>query len=116
LLYAAGIAWTLGYDTIYAHQDKEDDALIGVKSSALKLGARTRPFLWGFYAVATALLAAAGWTANLDWPYYALLALGAAQLGWQAATVDIDSPADCLAKFRSNRLFGFIVLAGMVAG
>ncbi len=116
LLYAAGIAWTLGYDTIYAHQDKEDDALIGVKSSALKLGARTRPFLWGFYGAAIALLAAAGWAAGLDWPYYALLALGAAQLGWQAATVDIDSPTDCLAKFRSNRLFGFIVLAGMIVG
>jgi 4-hydroxybenzoate polyprenyltransferase len=116
LLYAAGIAWTLGYDTIYAHQDKEDDALIGLKSTALKFGARTRPWLWGFYAATIALMAAAGITANLGWPYYGLLAVGAAQLAWQAAAIDIDSPADCLAKFRSNRLFGFIVLAGMIAG
>ena len=60
LLYAAGLCWTLGYDTIYAHQDKEDDALIGVKSTALKLGARTRPWLAGFYGATVALLAAAG--------------------------------------------------------
>jgi len=116
LLYAAGIAWTLGYDTIYAHQDKEDDVLIGVKSTALKLGRHTRPWLWGFYAATVALLAAAGDAAALGWPYFALLALAALQLGWQAATVDIDSPADCLAKFRSNRLAGLLVLAGMIAG
>ena len=116
LLYAAGIAWTLGYDTIYAHQDKEDDLLIGVKSSALKLGRNTRPWLWGFYGVAVGLLAAAGAAAGLNWAYFAMLALAALRLGWQAATVDIDSPADCLAKFRSNRLAGFLVLAGMIAG
>lgn len=116
LLYAAGIAWTLGYDTIYAHQDKADDLLIGVKSTALKLGRHTRPWLWGFYTLTVALLAAAGAAAALGWPYFLMLALAAAQFGWQAATVDIDSPADCLAKFRSNRLAGFLVLAGMIAG
>ena len=116
LLYAAGIAWTLGYDTIYAHQDKEDDLLVGVKSTALKLGCNTRPWLWGFYGVTVGLLAAAGVAAGLGWPYFAMLGLAALQLGWQAATVDIDSPADCLAKFRSNRLTGFLVLAGMIAG
>ena len=67
LLYAAGIAWTLGYDTIYAHQDKEDDALIGVKSSARRLGANTKPALWLFYAATTVLLLASGWTAGLAW-------------------------------------------------
>ena len=116
LLYAAGIAWTLGYDTIYAHQDKEDDALIGVKSTALKFGADTKPWLWGFYAATIALMAAAGWTAGLAWPFHACLAAGAAQLAWQVMVLDIGSPTDCLAKFHSNRLFGFIVLAGMVAG
>ena len=116
LLYAAGIAWTLGYDTIYAHQDKEDDLLVGVKSTALKLGCNTRPWLWGFYGVTVGLLAAAGVAAGLGWPYFAMLGLAALQLGWQAATVDIDSPADCLTKFRSNRLTGFLVLAGMIAG
>jgi 4-hydroxybenzoate polyprenyltransferase len=116
LLYAAGILWTLGYDTIYAHQDKEDDALIGVKSSALRLGDRTRPALFAFYAGAVALIAGAGAAAQLGWPFYALLAAGGAQLWWQAARVALDRPADCLAKFKSNRLFGWIVLAGLVAG
>jgi 4-hydroxybenzoate polyprenyltransferase len=115
LLYAAGFFWTLGYDTIYAHQDKEDDALIGVKSSARRLGARTRPFLWLFYGVTVLLLAASGWTAGMAWPFYVGLAVAAAQLAWQAATVDIDSPHDCLAKFKSNKWFGLILLAGIAA-
>ena len=115
LMYAAGFFWTLGYDTIYAHQDKEDDALIGVKSSARRLGARTRPYLWLFYGVTVLLLGAAGWTAGIAWPYYAGLGAAAAQLAWQSATVDIDSPSDCLAKFKSNKWFGLILLAGIVA-
>ena len=115
-LYAAGVAWTLGYDTIYAHQDKEDDALIGVKSSARKLGARTRPWLYAFYAVAVALIGVAGALAGLAWPFYIGLGLAAAQLAWQAARVDIDAPADCLAKFKSNKGLGLIVFAAIVAG
>ncbi len=114
LLYAAGIFWTLGYDTIYAHQDKEDDALIGVKSSALALGARTRPWLYAFYAAAIALMAAAGAALGAGWVYYAGLAAAAGHLMWQAATVDIDDATDCLAKFRSNRIFGWILLAAIV--
>ena len=114
-LYAAGILWTLGYDTIYAHQDKDDDALIGVKSSALRLGAATRPWLFVFYGGALVLFAAAGVLAGLGWPALAALAAGALQLGWQAARVDIDRPRDCLAKFRSNRWFGWILLAAIVA-
>lgn len=116
LLYAAGIAWTLGYDTIYAHQDKEDDALIGVKSTALKFGANTRPWLWFFYALAVILLVAAFWTAGLQWTAYPFLAYAAFQLARQAATVDLDDPADCLAKFKSNRYAGLLVLAAMLAG
>jgi 4-hydroxybenzoate polyprenyltransferase len=116
LLYAAGITWTLGYDTIYAHQDKEDDALIGVKSTALKFEENTKPWLWGFYALTVVLMAAAGWSTELGWPFYALLALGAAQLVWQVINLDFDDPVDCLAKFKSNRYFGFIVLAGFLAG
>ena len=114
-LYVGGIAWTLGYDTIYAHQDKEDDLLVGVKSSALKLGDKTRPWLFGFYAVAAALFALAGWLDGLGPWFYAGLGLGAAQLAWQAARVDIKNPADCLAKFKSNRLFGWLVLGGLFA-
>jgi 4-hydroxybenzoate polyprenyltransferase len=114
LLYCGGICWTLGYDTIYAHQDKEDDALIGVKSSALALGSRTRPFLFASYAAAVAFWAGAGVLAANSWPFWFGLALAAAQLFWQAAAVDTDSPADCLAKFKSNRLTGWLLLVGIV--
>jgi 4-hydroxybenzoate polyprenyltransferase len=116
LLYAGGIAWTLGYDTIYAHQDKEDDALIGVKSSALALGARTRPFLFVFYVAAIALWLAAGIAAHLAWPFYLGLGLAAAQLSWQAAAVDTARPDDCLAKFKSNRWAAWLILVGIIAG
>jgi 4-hydroxybenzoate polyprenyltransferase len=115
LLYLGGIAWTLGYDTIYAHQDKEDDVLIGVKSSALALGERTRPFLYLAYLAAAALWAASGLAAALAWPFFLALALAALQLLWQARRVRLDDPADCLAKFRSNRLVGWLLLLGAVA-
>ena len=114
LLYLGGIAWTLGYDTIYAHQDKEDDALIGLKSTALKLGDKTRPFLFGFYALAVALIFYAGWLMGLGPVFWVFLALAAVQLAWQAARVSLDNPADCLKKFKSNRLFGWLVLAGLI--
>jgi len=114
LLYIGGIAWTLGYDTIYALQDKEDDALIGVRSSALRLGARTRPALWVFYGVAIALFAAAGLVAGHGGLFLVGIAFAALQLGWQAARVRIDDPADCLAKFRSNTWFGWIIFIAAV--
>jgi 4-hydroxybenzoate polyprenyltransferase len=116
LLYLGGICWTLGYDTIYAHQDKEDDARIGVKSSALRLGPRTRPFLFLFYAGAAVLWGLAGGMAGLGALFYIALAAAALQLLWQAARVDTEAPLDCLAKFRSNRLVGWLLLAGIVAG
>jgi len=116
LLYAAGIFWTLGYDTIYAHQDKEDDALVGIKSLALKFGSATRPYLYAFYAAAIALAAASGWAEGLAWPFYALLAAGAVQLAWQARGIDLDDPVDCLVKFKSNRMFGWLLFAAMIAG
>ena len=114
LLYLGGIAWTLGYDTIYAHQDKGDDAMIGIKSSALALGSRTRPFLFLFYVVALALWTASGEAAGLGLPFRIALLLAALQLFWQAATVDLSSPADCGAKFRSNRWTGWILFIGMI--
>ena len=116
LLYLGGICWTLGYDTIYAHQDKDDDARIGVKSSALALGARTRPFLFGFSAAAVALWATAGIAAGLGLVFFGALAAATLQLAWQAAQVDTENPADCLAKFRSNRLVGWLVFAGIIGG
>jgi 4-hydroxybenzoate polyprenyltransferase len=115
LLYLAGLAWTLGYDTIYAHQDKEDDALIGVKSTALKLAERTKPWLAGFYGVALLLFSAAGIAAGLGWPFLLGIAGVALHFAWQVATLDIDDPANCLARFRSNRFVGWILLAGIVA-
>ncbi len=114
-LYGAGIAWTLGYDTIYAHQDKEDDALVGVKSSALKLGARTRPWLIVFYGLAVAGFAAAGGTAGLGWPFYLGVAGVAVQFAWQVASLDIDDPAGCLLRFKSNRYAGWLLLTGILA-
>jgi 4-hydroxybenzoate polyprenyltransferase len=116
LLYLGGICWTLGYDTIYAHQDKEDDARIGVKSSALALGERTRPFLVLFYAAAIVLWATAGIAAGLHPIFLAGLTLAAAQLAWQATRIDTADAFDCLAKFRSNRVVGWLMFAGIVAG
>lgn len=115
-LYAAGFFWTLGYDTIYAHQDKEDDALIGVRSSARRLGARTMPALAVVYGMAIALLALAGYLADLHPIYFAALLAPAAHFFVQARTVDIDSSASCLAVFRSNRDAGLLVLAALLLG
>jgi len=115
LLYAAGFFWTLGYDTVYAHQDKSDDLIAGVKSSALALGEHTKPWLVLFYALALGLIGWAGFTAGLAWPFYAGLALAGLHLAWQVRRVDIDAPLVCLATFKSNRDFGLIVLAGIVA-
>jgi 4-hydroxybenzoate polyprenyltransferase len=116
ILYVGGFFWTLGYDTIYAHQDKEDDALIGVKSTALRLGAATPGWLIGFFTVALALIAVAGWTVGLGWGFYVLLLPAVAQAAWQVRTLKMDDSLDCLAKFRANRIFGWIVLAAIVAG
>ncbi len=114
-LYAAGFFWTLGYDTIYAHQDKQDDALIGVKSTALLFAANSRPWIALFLTITVLLLGLAGWLAQLAWPYYVGLALAAGHLAWQTAAVDFDDPRDCRKKFNSNRDFGLILLAGIIA-
>lgn len=116
LLYAAGIAWTLVYDTIYAHQDKEDDVLIGVRSTALKFGAASRRWLVFFAAIMLLLLAAMMIVADLGLFGWLALAGAAAHLAWQIATVDFDDPADCKGKFRANRWVGWILLAGIVLG
>jgi 4-hydroxybenzoate polyprenyltransferase len=115
-LYLGGIAWTLGYDTVYAHQDKADDALLGLKSSALRLGPATQPALFAFYALALLGFGWAGLSAGLHWVFGIGLLIAAAQLGWQAMGLRIDDPADCLARFKSNSLFGWLLLAAIVAG
>ena len=116
LLYLGGVFWTIGYDTIYAHQDKEDDIRVGVKSSAIALGTHTRPWLFGFYVIALLLWAGAGLAAGLGALFWVGLAGSAVQLSWQATRVAIDDPADCLGKFRSNRAVGWLMLVGIVGG
>ncbi len=114
LLYAGGIAWTLFYDTIYAHQDKEDDALIGVKSTALKLGASTRPWLILFAVVALGFWIAAFAAAGLGWAAYLGLAAAGLLFAYQIRATNFDDPADCLAKFRAHRWLGWMLLAGIL--
>jgi 4-hydroxybenzoate polyprenyltransferase len=116
LLYAGGVFWTLGYDTIYAIQDLEDDALVGVKSSTRRLGSKVRPAVLGFYAVSIALAAAAGWLGGLTWAYFALLALYALRLVQQGLKVRTDDPALALRLFKSNAHAGLILVAALVAG
>ena len=114
LLYAGSIAWVIGYDTIYAHQDREDDLLIGIKSTALLFGERTRPMLASFYAVAVVLIAAAGLLANGHLVFMLGLIGFAAQLAWQVLRLDINDPAYCLALFKSNRDAGLILFTAML--
>ncbi len=116
LLYLGGIAWTLGYDTIYAHQDKEDDALIGVKSTALKLGTNTKPWLLVFYVLALVFFGLAGLAAGLTWPFWLGLAAVGLHFLWQVVDLKMEVPTDCLAKFKSNRVTGWLLLAGILAG
>ena len=115
LLYAAGMAWTLVYDTIYAHQDKEDDALIGVRSTALKVGAASRRWLWLFAAIMLLLLGATILAAGLSSIAWLGFVGVAAHLAWQVAAVDFDDPADCLAKFRASRWLGWILFIAILA-
>jgi 4-hydroxybenzoate polyprenyltransferase len=115
VLYAAGFFWTLGYDTIYAHQDKADDALVGIKSSARRLGDATVPWLWAFYGITLALLALAGVLRGAGLLLVPALALAALHLAWQIRTLDIDDPANCLRRFRSNRDLGLLVLVALLA-
>jgi 4-hydroxybenzoate polyprenyltransferase len=115
-LWAAGFFWILGYDTIYAHQDREDDALVGIRSSALRLGDKTRPFLILCYGLTMALLALAGWLAGLT-PWYLLgLALSGAMLARQVIQLDIAAPALCLHLFKANRDVGLAIAAAFLLG
>jgi 4-hydroxybenzoate polyprenyltransferase len=113
-LYAGSVLWTIGYDTIYAHQDKDDDLAIGLKSTALKFGAATPRWLTVFYAGAIVLWAVAAAMAGGRLVYFLALAFSAVQLTWQVATLDTAYPANCLARFRSNQLIGWALFLGAV--
>ncbi len=110
-LYAGAICWVIGYDTIYALQDREDDAMVGIRSSALAMGARVRGGIAAFYAAAVGLWGLGFWLYRAD--PLALLALVpvAGHLAWQVATLDADDPANPLARFRSNRWAGALMAA-----
>jgi 4-hydroxybenzoate polyprenyltransferase len=114
VLYAGSIAWVVGYDTIYAHQDAEDDALIGVKSTARLFGARTRQALILFYALAVILIGTAIRLAGGGLPGWLGLVAFAAHLAWQIARLKIDDGALCLRVFKSNRDAGLLLLAGLL--
>jgi 4-hydroxybenzoate polyprenyltransferase len=115
LLYAGSIAWVIGYDTIYAHQDRDDDALIGIKSTALLFGEWTRLALAVFYGLAAALIAAALALANARWPAFLGLAVFGMHLTWQIVRIDIHDPLLCLRLFKSNRDAGLLLFAGLLA-
>jgi len=116
LLYLAAISWILGYDTIYAHQDREDDALIGVKSTARLFGEKTTPFLIVCYSATILLLAAAMVMARLNWFGVFALVLPAALLARQIVKLDIDNPETCLNLFKSNREVGLAVALAILIG
>lgn len=128
-LYSAGVSWTLVYDTIYAHQvmlkqlsihhsntlkDKDDDRLIGVKSTALKFGENTKTWLSMFSTLTVASLTACGINAGLSWPYFAGVSLGAAHFVWQLKTVDLNNREQCWKAFDSNKYFGALIFGGIL--
>ncbi len=114
-LYAGAVLWTIGYDTIYAHQDREDDALIGVRSTARLFGERSKAAILALYGATVLLLALAFVTASAGWPAYVGLMIAAAHMAWQLVRLDIDDGEACLSIFKSNRDLGWIVFLGLVA-
>ena len=114
VLYVGAIAWTIGYDTIYAHQDREDDELIGMKSTALRFGGATKTWLSAFYALAWSAMLLAGLLAGAGAVFVAGMGVAGVQLAWQVMTLDIDDADNCLARFRSNRDFGLLIFVAIV--
>lgn len=114
ILYAGSIAWVIAYDTIYAHQDREDDALIGIKSTAILFGESSKPILALFFSAAVVLIGIAGWLAGGGLVFALGLGAFALHLAWQVWRLDIADPALCLRLFKSNRDAGLILFAGMI--
>ena len=116
ILYAAGFFWTLGYDTIYAHQDKDDDALIGVGSTALALGEKTKPFVTACLVLTLGLVLGAGIMTGMTWLFYFLWFCAGLHAVWQIAVLDINDPEMCLKLFKSNRDFGLLLAGAILFG
>ncbi|MCB1547440.1 MAG: 4-hydroxybenzoate octaprenyltransferase [Hyphomicrobiaceae bacterium] len=114
LLYAGSVLWTIGYDTIYAHQDKEDDIALGLKSTAIRFGEASPYWVGGLYGAAWLLFVGAGLAVGAHLVFFAALALVALHFAWQAATLDIEDADGCLVRFRSNRNVGWIVWIGLL--
>jgi len=114
ILYGAAVAWTIGYDTIYAHQDREDDEVIGLKSTALKFGDQTARWLSLFYGITWGGLAFSGWLIGAGLWFFVGMVFAGAHLIWQIATLDINDSQNCLDRFRSNHGFGAIVFFALV--
>jgi len=115
-LYAASFMWILGYDTIYAHQDREDDALIGVRSTARLFAQSSRRFIGICYGVVLALLAVSGWAVGLTWLFYLALVLPGWLLARQVIRLDVTDPASCLNLFKANRDVGLAVALAFLLG
>ncbi|MDD9841220.1 MAG: 4-hydroxybenzoate octaprenyltransferase [Alphaproteobacteria bacterium] len=116
MLYIGGIFWTMGYDTIYAHQDKEDDAILGIKSSARRLGQHSPIALYVFYTLTLFCCGLAIWDGALGAYSWLGLAAAGGHLFWQIRRLDIDNSALCLRLFKSNREFGFLLWLAILVG
>jgi 4-hydroxybenzoate polyprenyltransferase len=116
LLYFGSILWVIGYDTIYAHQDKEDDALVGVRSTARLFGARTKEWLIGLYGTALLFFLVAFANAAVPMPALAGLLAAGAHMWRQIRVLDIDDPDQCLKLFRSNSTVGWLIFLGLLGG
>ncbi len=115
LLYAGSVLWTIGYDTIYAHQDREDDVMLGLRSTAIRFGENTMTWVGAFYAGAIVLWLAAGFLAGTHLIYFGAVVLASLQMAWQVTTLDTKDAANCLRRFRSNRDVGMVIFLGLAA-
>uniref|UniRef100_A0A8D7ZU02 4-hydroxybenzoate polyprenyltransferase, mitochondrial n=1 Tax=Culex pipiens TaxID=7175 RepID=A0A8D7ZU02_CULPI len=115
-LYLAGVCWTIVYDTIYAHQDKVDDVLLGIKSTAIRFGDNTKLWLTGFSTAMLGGLVTSGIVCDQTWPYYSALGIISAHLAHQIYSLNIHNPTDCANKFISNHQVGLILFLGIVLG
>jgi 4-hydroxybenzoate polyprenyltransferase len=116
LLYAGSILWVIGYDTIYAHQDREDDAIVGVRSTARLFGRHTAYWLMGLYGGALVLFAWAFALAEVPMPALAGLLAAGAHMVRQIQSLDIDDPVQCLRLFHSNKVVGWLIFLGLIGG